>query len=109
MDVQRDVHRRDLELGEELLLHVAERADGLLREHEGGEHVLFGDLLRAGLEHVDGVLGAGDHEVEIGILGLVEGRVDDELAGLHVAADAHAGERALERDAGGHAAPTTRP
>ena len=64
--------RRDLELGEELLLHVAEGADGLLGEHEGGEHVLFGDLLRAGLEHVDGVLGAGDHEVEIGILGLVE-------------------------------------
>ena len=65
-----DVHRGDVELGEELLLHVAEGADGLLGEHERGEHVLFGDLLRAGLEHVDGVLGAGDHEVEIGVLGL---------------------------------------
>ena len=100
--VQLDFHRRDVELGEEALLHVAEGADGLLGEHEGGEHVLLGHLLRAGLEHEDGVLGAGDHEVEIGVLGLVEGRVDEELAGLDVAADAHAGERALERDAGGH-------
>ena len=54
-------------------------------------------------------LRAGDDEVEVGVLGLIEGRVDDELAGLDVAADAHAGERALERDAGGHAAPPRRP
>ncbi len=94
--------RRDVELGEELHLHVAEGAYGLLGEHERGEHVLFGDLLRAGLEHVDGVLGTGDHQVEIGILGLIEARVDQELAGLHVAADAHAGQRALEGQAGGH-------
>ncbi len=53
--VQRHVHRGDLDLGEETLLHVTEGADRLLGEHERREHVLFGDLLGARLKHVDGV------------------------------------------------------
>ncbi len=83
-----------------LLLDVAELADRLHGELECGEHVLLGDLVGAGLDHVDGVAGTGDREVEIGLLELVEGRVDEELA--LDACDAHAGERALERDAGDH-------
>ena len=94
--------RSDVELGEELLLHVAERADRLLGEHEGGEHVLFGNLVSAGLEHVDRVLGTGDDEIEVGVLSLVKGRVDEKLTGVGVATDAHAGKRALERQPGGH-------
>ena len=94
-------HRRDLELGQEALLHGAELADGLLREGERREHVLLGHLVGARLDHVDRVAATGHHEVEIGCLGLLEGRVHEELAEV-VAADAHAGERALEREAGGH-------
>jgi len=97
--LERDIHRRDLDFGEEPLLNVTEGRDGLLGEHEGGEHVLLGHLECAGLEHEDRVLGPGHYEVEIGVLGLVEGRVHDELAVL-VAADAHARKRALERDTG---------
>ena len=44
-DLERDVHRRDLELGEEALLDVAELADGVLREHQRVEHVLLGHLV----------------------------------------------------------------
>ncbi len=82
--------------GEELAC-LAEGGDGLLAELHGGEHVLLGDLVGAGLDHGDVVGGAGDGEVQIGVLALLEGGVDDELAGLHVAADAHAGERGPRR------------
>ena len=40
---------------DELELSVAEGADGLLAELHGGEHVLLGDLLGAGLDHGDEV------------------------------------------------------
>ena len=88
------------DLLEELLLLGAEGGDGLLAKGHGGEHVLLGDLLGAGLEHGDEALGAAELEVEVGVVALLVGRVHDELVGVAVAADAHAGERALE----GHAA-----
>ena len=88
-----------LELLEELLLLLAEGGDGLLAKRHGGEHVLLGDLISGGLEHGDERVRAGELEVEVGGVALVIGRVDDELARLGVAADAHAGQRALE----GHA------
>ena len=88
-----------LPLLDELELGVAESADGLLAELHGGEHVLLGDLLGAGLDHGDEVTGARELEVEIGVLALLIGGVDDELAGLLVAADTHAGQRTLERHA----------
>ena len=59
-------HRRDLELGEELLLDRAERANSFLCEGEGGKHVLLGHLDSTGLEHVDSILGTGDHQIEVG-------------------------------------------
>ena len=88
-----------LPLLDELELGVAECADGLLAEHHGLEHVLLGDLVGAGLDHGDEVTGARELEIEVGVLALLIGRVDDELAGLLVAADADARERALEGNA----------
>ena len=89
-----------LPLGDELVLSLAESGKGLLAKLHGGEHVVLGDLLGAGLDHRDEVGGATQLQVQIGVLALLIGGVDDKLAGLHVAADAHAGKRALE----GHAA-----
>ncbi len=88
-----------LPLGNELLLLLAEGSKGLLAKLHGGEHVVLGDLVGAGLDHRDEV--GGDHQlqVQIGDLALLVGGVDDQLAGLHVAADPHAGQRALQ----GHA------
>ena len=60
-------------------------------------HLLFGDFLRARFDHHDGVLAAGDDQVEAAALALLEGRIDDELAVDQ--ADADAGDRAGERDA----------
>ena len=88
-----------LPLLNELELGVTERADGLLAELHGGEHVVLGDLLGARLHHGDEIAGAGKLKVEVGVLALLIGGVHDELARLLIAADAHAGERALE----GHA------
>ena len=88
------------DLGEEGLLLLAEGGDGLLAERHGGEHVLLADLLGARLEHRDEVGRASQLEVEVGSVALLVGGVHEELAGLGIAADAHARERALE----GHAA-----
>ena len=89
-----------LHLGEELLLLLAEGSDGLLAKGHGCEHVLLAYLVSGGLEHGDEVGRAGELEVEVGEVALLVGGVHDELAGLGVAADAHAGKRTLE----GHAA-----
>ncbi len=97
-DGQRAVGLDDLV--EELLLLLAEGGDGLLAEGHGGEHVLLGDLVSAGLQHGDVGRRTGQLEVEIGVVLLLIGRVDDELLGVAVAADADARQRALE----GHAA-----
>ena len=70
--------------------------DGLLAERHGGQHVLFGDLVGAGLHHGDVVGRAGDGQLEIRVLGFLERGVHDELARLHVAADAHASGGAVE-------------
>ena len=96
------LHRRGVHLGEEGGLLLAEGGDGLLAERHGGEHVLLGDLMRARLDHRDVVGGAGDGELEVGGLLLGVGGVHDELAGLDVAADAHASGRAVERRAAAH-------
>ena len=90
------LHRRGVDLGDELGLLVAERRDRFLAEGHGSKHVLFRDFLRARFDHGDVVLGAGDGEVEVGVCVLLVGGVDDELASLGVAADLDAGGRAVE-------------
>ena len=66
--------------------------------HDGAQHHLFRKLLGLGLDHQHGVGGAGDDEVEVAVLHLVERRVHDGLA-LDVG-DARGADRAHERDAG---------
>ena len=88
-----------LPLGDELVLGLAEGSKGLLAKLHGGEHVVLGDLLGTGLDHRDKVGRAAQLQVQIRVLALLVGGVDDKLAGLHVTADAHAGKRALEGNA----------
>jgi hypothetical protein len=94
--VQLVFERLRVDLVEEALLGLAELGDGFLAEVHGREHVDFADLLGAGFHHADVVLGAGDSEVEVGRFELFIGGVDDEVARFDVAADAHAGHRAVE-------------
>ena len=92
-----------LPLLNEVELGVAEGADGLLAKLHGGEHVLFGDLIRAGLDHGNEVASASELQVQIGVVAFLVGGIDDKLAGLAIAADADASQRALERNpAQGH-------
>ena len=60
------------------------------------DDLLLGHFLRARFDHHEAVLAAGDDEVELALLALLEGRVDDVLAVDE--ADAHAGDRLLERN-----------
>ena len=63
-----------------------------------GHHDVFGDLVGAAFDHQDGIARAGHAQVEVGLLELLEGRVDDELA--VDPADAHGADRAAEGDVG---------
>ena len=51
-----------------------------MRDLERLEELLLGHLLRACLDHRQAVLGADDDQVELGLLGLQERRVDDQVA-----------------------------
>ena len=64
------------------------------------EDLGLGDLVGAGLDHQDGLVGAGDHEVEVGLERGPPRRVDDEVA--VDLADAHRADRRRERDVGDH-------
>ena len=81
----------------QLELHVDELLDLVVRDAQGLDHDRLGDLLGARLDHHDGVAGAGDHEVDVGlVLRLLERRVHDELA--VDATHAHGADGAVERD-----------
>ena len=67
-------------------------------EHDGAEHLLFGQLLGFGFDHHHRVAGAGDDEVETAFGDLGLGRVEHVLAVLE--ADARAADRAHEGHAG---------
>ena len=84
-------------LVDETLLRLAELGDGGLAEGHRRKHVLFGDFLATGLDHADVLGGAGDDQIEIGVLGLFVSGVADEITRGFVAADAHARNRTLER------------
>ena len=70
--------------------------DGLVRPVERLDDLLLGDLLGPGFDHHQAVLAAGDDEVELAVLPLLEGRIDHVLA-VH---EAHpdAGDGLLERE-----------
>ena len=80
-------------------LGIAEGTDGLLAKLHGSQHVVLGDLVGTGLHHGDKVTRTSKLKVEVGVLALLIGGVDDELARLAVAANAHARQRALKRHA----------
>ena len=71
-------------------------ADRLVAEEDRVEHRLLGDLVGARLDHHDRLLGAGDDEVDLGLLALGVGRVEDELPVDR--ADADRADRGVERD-----------
>ena len=53
----------------QLALQGAELADLVVGDVERVEDLRLGDLVRAGLDHEDGLLGAGDDQVEVGVGG----------------------------------------
>ncbi len=69
-----------------------------MAKHDRFEHLVFGKFLGLGFDHHHGVLGAGDDEVEVGLVHLVEEWVEDEFTVDH--ADAGGTDRAEERQAG---------
>ena len=81
----------------ELELDGDELLDLLVGQLEGLDDDALGDLLGAGLDHDDGVGGAGDDEVHVGlVLELLEGRVHDQLP--VDATDVDGAHGAAERD-----------
>ena len=69
-----------------------------MAEQDGVEDDVFRQLVGAGLNHHDGIVGASDGEVQSRDFALLFGRVDDKL--IVDAADAHARNRSHERDVG---------
>ena len=80
----------------ELNLYGAVLLDFLVRELDGAEHHLLGDLLHLTLDHEDVVNRTADHDVEVGLGHLREGGVDDVLAAD--AGHAHLRDGAAEGD-----------
>ena len=76
---------------------VDHRLEGLVAGHDGAEHDLFGKLFGLRFDHQHRFAGAGDDEVEFGILQFVDGRIDLDFA-LDIA-DARRADRPHERDA----------
>ena len=80
----------------ELLLEVDQRLEGAVAEQDPLGHDLLGQDLGTRLDHHDRVARSRDDQIEVGVLELAVGRVDDELA--TDAADSHGPDRAHERD-----------
>ena len=74
---------------------VDDRLEALVAEHDGAEHDVFGEFLGFGLDHQNGGVRAGDDQVELRLLHLVDMRVEHVFA-VDVA-DARAADRAHER------------
>jgi hypothetical protein len=73
--------------------------DGHLGELQRLDHDVLWHLVGAGLDHRDGLLGAGHDEVEVALLYLGVRGVEDKVA-VERAADAHGADRAVERQVG---------
>ena len=85
-------------VGLDALLELDEALDLLVAEQDGVEDDVLRQLVGAGLDHHDGIVGASDGQVQRRDFALLFGRVDDEL--IVDAADAHARNRSHERDVG---------
>ena len=99
-----------VELGDaELTLGLADRGAQLLdqlddllafpvRVHQRVDDVGLGGLVSPTLDHDDGVLGNGHHQIDVRLLALLEGRIHDELS--VDAGDADAAHRSVPGDVG---------
>ena len=67
---------------------------------QGLEEFIFGNLVHLALHHHDVVVGGADHQLDVGILDLLESGVDHPLA--VDAGHAHLGDRAFERHVAHH-------
>ncbi len=70
-----------------LLLQINERLERLVAELQRLDHGVFGNFVGTALDHENGIAGASDAQVEVGIRHLLEGGVEDEFA----INEAHAG------------------
>ena len=102
------VHLRRLDLDlvlagllAQVVLRLAEALDLLVGDVERVEDLRLGDLAGARLDHQDGLLGAGDHQVERRLEQPLLVGVDEEVA-LGVLADPHGADGHRERDVGDH-------
>ena len=77
---------------------VDHRLEAAMAQHDRFQHGLLGELLGFRLDHQHGVLRAGDDEIELGKLHLLDRRIEFELT--VDAADARAADGSHERDAG---------
>ena len=80
---------------EELDLHGAQLVDGGLRDLQAFKNVIFRHLERAALDHRDRIGQTGNHDVDVGVLKLLEGGVDD--PGALYSSDSHRCDRSIER------------
>src|SRR6478609_8088462 len=81
--------------GTHLLDQRENRLSLLVREEQRVDQLLLAALVRAAFDHHDRVFADGDRDIEIGCGGLLERRVDDQLAvdARHADADDRAGPR----------------
>jgi hypothetical protein len=84
-------------LRHQLFLVADQLTDAALRHRERLDDVFLGDLERAALDHHDRVVRAGDDDLHVAVLELLERRIEHPIP-LH-ASDPHAGDRIRERDA----------
>ena len=75
-----------------------DRLEVPVAEHHGAQHDLFGQLLGLQFDHQHGVLRAGDDQIELAFLHLVDGRVEHVFVVYE--GDARAADRSHERSAG---------
>ncbi len=84
--------------GAELLDQIEDRLRFLVGEHEAIDEIVLGRLGGAAFDHDDGVARTRDDQIDVALLELIDGRIDDELT-VH-ATDADADDRAVPRDVG---------
>ena len=94
----RDLHFRRAGLAGQFVDGRDDPLDGGVRGFERLNHLLFRHLLRACLDHHDRVVAAGDDEIELALLALLERGVDQILTVEE--ADPHAGNRLREWNVG---------
>jgi hypothetical protein len=74
---RRPGHLHRMDVLEELLLELHQLADAFVGDPQSFKDLGLRDLDRATLHHHDGVLRPGDNDVDVGVLELLEGRIQN--------------------------------